>query len=453
MFVGPTCAAQCYSNTLSASCADCAAQQAYCVVQNCLTHCLADSSAPACVSCSDIACGEAFQNCSGLERVGVPPSAPPSTPSPPRPSPPPPAPPPPPPLPCNEADAKLYADSSAWNALLTSCGNTCGFAMFDGPDCAAQCLRENSLSADCANCAGKHAVCTATSCLLECAADPTAPGCLACADAKCLDAFQSCSGLGAPPLPCNEADAKLYADSSAWNALLTSCGNTCGFAMFDGPDCAAQCLRENSLSADCANCAGKHAVCTATSCLLECAADPTAPGCLACADAKCLDAFQSCSGLGAPPRSSLPPSPPSDVPDPHIINASDNTLACNEADADIYTNATVWLDFHMVCGLQCGSPQLLNPDSTCFADCPSVRGNLSRHCAVCAGKNTHCSTKNCLTESKLTRTSRGLCTVCAGHVLPATCALNVAEAQGSLPPGRHAYVCRTRTTASGVPYV
>jgi len=351
MFVGPTCAAQCYNNTLTASCADCAAQQAYCVVQNCLRNCLADSSAPACVSCSDIACGEAFQNCSGLERVGVPLTAPSSPPSPPRPSPPPPAPP------------------------------------------------------------------------------------------------------SSPTPPCNEADAKLYADSSAWNALLTSCGNTCGFAMFDGPDCAAQCLRENSLSADCANCTGRHAVCTATSCLLECAADPTAPGCLACADAKCLDAFQSCSGLGAPPRSSLPPSPPSDVPDPHIINASDHTLACNEADADIYTNATVWLDFHMVCGLQCGPPQLLNPDSTCFADCPSVRGNLSRRCAVCAGKNTHCSAKNCLTESKLTRTSRGLCAVCAGLALPATYALNVAEAQGSLPPGRHAYVCRTRTTASGVPYV
>ena len=278
MFVGPTCAAQCYSNTLSASCADCAAQQAYCVVQNCLTHCLADSSAPACVSCSDIACGEAFQNCSGLERVGVPPSAPPSTPSPPRPSPPPPAPPPPPPLPCNEADAKLYADSSAWNALLTSCGNTCGFAMFDGPDCAAQCLRENSLSADCANCAGKHAVCTATSCLLECAADPTAPGCLACADAKCLDAFQSCSGL----------------------------------------------------------------------------------------------------------------------------------VGCNGADADVYANTTVWLDFSVACGIRCGAPQLLNPDSTCFADCPSVSGNLSRRCADCAGGHAHCSLTNCLTEFKLTRMSRGL---------------------------------------------
>ena len=295
MIAGPTCAAQCYNSTLSAACADCAAQQAYCVVQNCLTDCLADSSSPACVSCSDIACGEAFQNCSGLERVGVPPSAPSLTPSPPRPSPPPPAPPSSPTPPCNEADAKVYADSSAWNALLTSCGSTCGLRIFQP----------------------------------------------------------------------------------------------------DGPDCAAQCLRENSLSADCANCAGQYAACTANSCLVQCAADPTAPGCLACADANCSDAFQSCSGLPDPP-----------------INASNH--ACNEADADIYTNATVWLDFHMVCGLQCGSVQLLDPDSTCFADCPYVRGNLSRHCADCAAKHAYCSTKNCLIESKLTRTSRGLCTVCAG---------------------------------------
>ena len=297
MFVGPTCAAQCYNNTLTASCADCAAQQAYCVVQNCLRNCLADSSAPACVSCSDIACGEAFQNCSGLERVGVPLTAPSSPPSPPRPSPPPPAPP------------------------------------------------------------------------------------------------------SSPTPPCNEADAKLYADSSAWNALLTSCGNTCGFAMFDGPDCAAQCLRENSLSADCANCTGRHAVCTATSCLLECAADPTAPGCLACADAKCLDAFQSCSGL----------------------------VGCNGEDADVYANTTVWLDFSVACGIRCGAPQLLNPDSTCFADCPSVSGNLSRRCADCAGGHAHCSLTNCLTESKLTRTSRGLSvhSMCRLHVIPATCVLYV----------------------------
>ena len=290
MLAGPTCAAQCYNSTLSAACADCAAQQAHCVVQNCLADCLADSSSPACVSCSDIACGEAFRNCSGLERVGVPPSAPSLTPSPPRPSPPPPAPPSSPTPPCN-----------------------------------------------------------------------------------------------------NEADAKVYADSSAWNALLASCGSTCGRTIFqpDGPDCAAQCLRENSLSAGCANCAGQYAACTANKCLVECAADPAASGCLACADANCLDAFQSCSGLPGPP-------------------------ACNEADADIYTNATVWLDFHMVCGLQCGSVQLLDPDSTCFADCPYVRGNLSRHCADCAAKHAYCSTKSCLIESKLTRTSQGLCTVCAG---------------------------------------
>ena len=290
MLAGPTCAAQCYNSTLSAACADCAAQQAHCVVQNCLADCLADSSSPACVSCSDIACGEAFRNCSGLERVGVPPSAPSLTPSPPRPSPPPPAPPSSPTPPCN-----------------------------------------------------------------------------------------------------NEADAKVYDNSSAWNALLTSCGSTCGSTIFqpEGPDCAAQCLRENSLSAGCANCAGQYAACTANKCLVECAADPTAPGCLACADANCLDAFQSCSGLPGPP-------------------------ACNEADADIYTNATVWLDFHMVCGLQCGSVQLLDPDSTCFADCPYVRGNLSRHCADCAAKHAYCSTKSCLIESKLTRTSQGLCTVCAG---------------------------------------
>ena len=294
MLAGPTCAAQCYNSTLSAACADCAAQQAYCVVQNCLTDCLPPhSSSPACVSCSDIACGEAFRNCSGL----VPPSAPPPTPSPPRPSPSPPAPPSSPTPPCNEADAKLYDNSSAWNALLASCGSPCGSTIFQP----------------------------------------------------------------------------------------------------EGPDCAAQCLRENSLSAGCANCAGHYAACTANECLVECAADPTGPGCLACAHAKCLDAFQSCSGLPDPP-----------------INASSHTQACNEADADIYTNATVWLEFHLVCGLQCGSVQLLDPDSTCFADCPYVRGNLSRHCADCAAKHTYCSTKNCLIESKLTRTSQGLCTVCAG---------------------------------------
>ena len=243
----------------------------------------------------------------------------------------------------------------------------------------------------------------------ECAANPNNPVCFECGDKYCRDEFLLCSGFSdeqnsklvenrwrypsLPPLPpsppappssptppCNEADAKVYDNSSAWNALLTSCGNTCGPAMFDGPDCAAQCLRENSLSADCANCAGKHAVCTATSCLLECAADPTAPGCLACADAKCLDAFQSCSGL----------------------------VGCNGADADVYANTTVWLDFSVACGIRCGAPQLLNPDSTCFADCPSVSGNLSRRCADCAGGHAHCSLTNCLTEFKLTRMSRGL---------------------------------------------
>ena len=254
----------------------------------------------------------------------------------------------------------------------------------------------------------------------ECAAEPNNPVCFECGDKHCLDEFLLCSGFSdeqysklvenrwrypsLPPLPpsppdppssptppCNEADAKVYDNSSAWNALLTSCGSTCGLTIFqpEGPDCAAQCLRENSLSADCANCAGQYAACTANKCLVECAADPAAPGCLACADANCLDALQSCSGLPDPP-------------------------ACNEADADIYTNATVWLDFHMVCGLQCGSVQLLDPDSTCFADCPYVRGNLSRHCADCAAKHAYCSTKSCLIESKLTRTSRGLCTVCAG---------------------------------------
>ena len=269
---------------------------------------------------------------------------------------------------------------------------------------------------------------------VECAAEPNNPVCFECGDKNCLDDFLLCSGFSdeqysklvenrwrypsLPPLPpsppappspprpsppppappssptppCNnEADAKVYDNSSAWNALLTSCGSTCGSTIFqpEGPDCAAQCLRENSLSAGCANCAGQYAACTANKCLVECAADPTAPGCLACADANCLDAFQSCSGLPGPP-------------------------ACNEADADIYTNATVWLDFHMVCGLQCGSVQLLDPDSTCFADCPYVRGNLSRHCADCAAKHAYCSTKSCLIESKLTRTSQGLCTVCAG---------------------------------------
>ena len=302
---------------------------------------------------------------------------------------------------------------------------------------------------------------------VECAAEPNNPVCFECGDRNCLDEFLLCSGFSdeqysklvenrwrypsLPPLPpsppappspprpsppppappssptppCNnEADAKVYDNSSAWNALLTSCGSTCGSTIFqpEGPDCAAQCLRENSLSADCANCAGqKYAACTANKCLVECAADPTAPGCLACADANCLDAFQSCSGRGG----------------------------CNEADADVYANTPVWADFSVACGEKCGAPQLLNPDSTCFADC--ARGNLSRRCADCAGEHAHCSLDKCLTESKLTRTSRGLCTVCAGHALyqpPARCTY-IAEAQGSLPPGRRTQTCAVRTAYCG----
>ena len=286
----------------------------------------------------------------------------------------------------------------------------------------------------------------------ECAAEPNNPVCFECGDKNCLDDFLLCSGFSdeqysklvenrwrypsLPPLPpsppappssptppCNEADAKVYDNSSAWNALLTSCGSTCGSTIFqpEGPDCAAQCLRENSLSADCANCAGQYAACTANKCLVECAADPTAPGCLACADANCLDAFQSCSGRGG----------------------------CNEADADVYANTPVWAAFSVACGEKCGAPQLLNPDSTCFADC--ARGNLSRRCADCAGEHAHCSLDKCLTESKLTRTSRGLCTVCAGHALyqpPARCTYTrIAGRRAACPLGaerkRVPYVPRT----------
>jgi len=123
---------------------------------------------------------------------------------------------------------------------------------------------------------------------------------------------------GAFQMLCNAADAAVYANSSAWTSLVTSCGHSCGLQMFQGPACATQCLHENSLgislSADCATCGGQQSYCVATKCLVECAADSTTPDCVACADAACLDAFLNCSGIPPSPSDSLVGAPPSAPP-------------------------------------------------------------------------------------------------------------------------------------------
>jgi len=265
---------------------------------------------------------------------------------------------------CDAADAAVYANSSAWTALNTGCGNFCGVKMFAGPACATQCFSSsnsfgNTLSADCADCTGQQSYCVVQNCVLGgasvCILDSSSPGCASCSDAACLDAFLNCSGLPARALPapapmCNATDAAVYANSSAWTALVTSCGNTCGQEVLDpGSSCAAACF-SYSLSADCAECAGKQTHCVATNCLAKCAADSTTPGCVACADAACLGAFLECSGINAPSRS-LPPS-------------------------------------------------------------PSPSNSLSAGCAGCAGQQSYCVTTNCLGECGTDSSTPG-CVTCA----------------------------------------
>ena len=178
-------------------------------------------------------------------------------------------------------DAAVYANSSAWTSLVTSCGNTCGLQMIVGPACATQCLHENSLgislSADCAACGGDQSHCVVNNCLLECAADSTTPDCIACGDAACLDAFLNCSGIslvGAPPsappptpspspsdlldppfgssnstFACNDADSKLYANTSTWVGFSLVCGLTCGVgAMLRSPFCVSHTGLESQTS-------------------------------------------------------------------------------------------------------------------------------------------------------------------------------------------------------------
>ena len=331
-YASPACATQCLESSLSADCAECAGNQSHCVATNCLGKCAADSTTPGCVACADAACLGAFLECSGIGGGDV--NAPPhqemcdaadaavyadaaawtalvtrcgrtcgramfdgpacatqclhsdmdallALPPPPPPL----SPPPPRQVMCNAADVAVYTDNSAWTALVTSCGNTCGQEVLDpGSSCAAACF-SYSLSADCAECAGKHPHCVATNCLVECAADSTTPGCVACADAACLGAFLECSGINAPSrsLPPSPSPS-------------------------------------NSLSAGCAGCAGQQSYCVTTNCLGECGTDSSTPGCVTCAQATCLDAFFSCSGLShRVPTPPSPPSPPSLPPPPSVV--------------------------------------------------------------------------------------------------------------------------------------
>ena len=277
---------------------------------------------------------------------------------------------------CSAADAAVYANATAWTALVTSCGNTCGTQMFVGPACAVQCLHDNSLnslSANCAVCAGNHSYCTVQNCLLQwCVADSSSPGCISCSDAACGEAFLACSGLARPPPPppplsapppivgappsappptpppspsdlldppfgssnstaCNDADSKLYANTTGWVGFSLECGLTCGVgALLAGPTCVAACLRGAYLSIGCADCAAEHAHCSITHCLSECAANPNTPGCFECGDDNCLDEFLICSRLGAahlthvenrqgyPALPPLPPLPPPPSPPPPL---------------------------------------------------------------------------------------------------------------------------------------
>jgi hypothetical protein len=51
---------------LSQACGECFGDAATCVIQKCLTQCMAGGTSPACVTCREQNCDPAFETCSGL---------------------------------------------------------------------------------------------------------------------------------------------------------------------------------------------------------------------------------------------------------------------------------------------------------------------------------------------------------------------------------------------------
>lgn len=101
----------------------------------------------------------------------------------------------------------------------------------------------------------------------------------------------SSGGGGAMDACTNEDDTAVVCETG-FDAIVASCATD---ANGQGPE-TAECLVEEDLGPDCADCYGVATQCTFDNCLSQCADDPTGDACTNCRNDHCIPAFDSCTG-------------------------------------------------------------------------------------------------------------------------------------------------------------
>jgi hypothetical protein len=103
----------------------------------------------------------------------------------------------------------------------------------------------------------------------------------------------------------NDADTAVLADGG--DEAVAGTAGDCGLGCLgeDGEaaqrECAITCIvADHALSNECAGCYGDIVACSIRECLAPCATDPGGEACATCqVEAGCVDAFNTCTGLGA----------------------------------------------------------------------------------------------------------------------------------------------------------